>query len=43
MRGLFKGMERALRSEETAVLVFDAQVEWMPTTTEQRSTVFLRS
>ena len=40
MRELFMGMERVLRSEETAVLVFNAQVEWMPTTTEQRSTVF---
>ena len=33
-------MERVLRSEETAVLVFNVQFEWMSTTTEERSTGF---
>ena len=29
MRELLRGMERVLKSEESAVLGFNAQVEWM--------------
>jgi hypothetical protein len=36
-------MERVLKLEESAVLGFNAQVEWMSKTTEERSTGFVES